>query len=188
MLGFCGAANVISHKSTKRILQLSAIIVLILGLIMLNRGLALTGTGYDMNSITAEARGISGNMDQAKIDSEGYQVIEMDVTRSGWEPDEFVLQKDIPVRWVINGKEITGCNNAIQVPKLGLEFDIKKGEQVIEFTPTQEGVIPWSCWMGMIPGSFIVTDDGTASQDQLKQASKVASSGGGCGGGCGCGG
>ncbi|MBU4339716.1 MAG: hypothetical protein KKD46_02165 [Euryarchaeota archaeon] len=45
---------------------------------------------------------------------------------------------------------MTGCNNAIIVPSLGLEFDIKKGEQIIEFTPTEAGTIKWSCWMGMI--------------------------------------
>ena len=72
-----------------------------------------------------------------------------------------------------------------------MNFDIKKGEQVIEFTPTEEGVIPWSCWMGMIPGTFVVTEDGTATETQIQEADKqAASSGGSCGGGCGggCGG
>jgi len=185
MLGFGGVTNIISHRATKKILKLSAIIVLILGLIMLNRGLALTGSGYDYNSISTGVKGVEGISQNIIIDDEGYQVINMDVISSGWKPNKFVLKKDVPVRWVINGKEITGCNNAIQVPKLGLEFDIKKGEQIIEFTPTQEGVIPWSCWMGMIPGSFVVTNDGGASQEQLAEVNQVASSGGSCGGSCG---
>ena len=41
MLGFGSLASVISKKATARILKISAIIVLILGLIMLNRGLSL---------------------------------------------------------------------------------------------------------------------------------------------------
>lgn len=195
MLGFGGIANVISHKATKRILKISAIVVLILGLIMLNRGLALTGSGYDATSILQKARGIEGTAGNVIVDDSGYQIINMDVTRYGWEPDSFVLKKGVPVKWIINGKEITGCNNAIQVPKLGLNFEIKKGEQIIEFTPTEEGVIPWSCWMGMIRGTFIITDDGTATDTQLRQVKQTASSGGscggscggGCGGGCGCG-
>jgi plastocyanin domain-containing protein len=60
------------------------------------------------------------------------------------------------VKWVIDGKEITECNKAIQVPQLDLSFNIQPGLQTIEFTPTTAGVIPWSCWMGMIDGSFIV--------------------------------
>jgi len=53
---------------------------------------------------------------------------------------------------------LNGCNNGIKVPKLGLQFDIKSGEQTIEFTPNVAGTIPWSCWMGMIQGQFIVKD------------------------------
>ena len=185
MLGFGGFANIISHKATRKILRISAILVLILGLIMLNRGLALTGSGYDVKSIMTGIKGVDGIGGEVLVDNEGYQIIEMEVNRYGWEPDQFVLKKDVPVKWVINGVEINGCNNAIQVPKLGLNFDIKQGEQIIEFTPTEEGVISWSCWMGMIPGTFIVTDDGEATQQELASADKVTSSGGSCSGGAG---
>ncbi|MEN7982457.1 MAG: sulfite exporter TauE/SafE family protein [Nanoarchaeota archaeon] len=185
MLGFGGVTNIISSKSTKRILKISAIIVMVLGLIMLNRGLSLTGSGYDIKSVVTKFAniGMTGNI---VLDNEGYQIIEMEVNRYGYEPNSFVLQKGIPVKWVIYGKEITGCNNAIQVPKLNLKFDIKKGKQIIEFTPEEEGVISWSCWMGMISGTFIVTDSGIASQEEIKTANvQAASSGGSCGGGCG---
>ena len=30
-----------------------------------------------------------------------------------WSPNKFVFKKDVPVKWIINGKEITGCNSAI---------------------------------------------------------------------------
>lgn len=63
------------------------------------------------------------------------------------------------MKWIIEGKELNYCNHRIIVPSLGLEFDVVKGRQTIEFTPQQTGVIPWSCWMGMIPGSFIVQDN-----------------------------
>src|SRR3989339_286027 len=167
----------------KFLTKISTIIVLILGLIMLNRGFSLIGSGYDVKSLLADNN--PGQTNNIVIDSEGYQVIEMTVDGSGWTPDTFVLQKGIPVRWVIDGQEITNCNNAIQVPKLNLNFPIQKGKQTIEFTPTEVGVIPWSCWMGMIPGTFIVTDDGTATKEEIKTANtKTASSGGcGCGGG-----
>lgn len=183
MFGFGGLTNVISSKATKNILKVSAVIVMILGLVMLNRGLSLTGSGYDVKSIGAKFvnTGMTGNI----VLDDGYQVIEMTVDRYGYSPDSFVLQKDVPVRWVINGKELNGCNNAIQVPSLDLEFDVKEGEQVIEFVPEEEGVIPWSCWMGMINGNFIVTNDGKAGDLDTKIVNKGNGCGGGCGGGCG---
>jgi sulfite exporter TauE/SafE/copper chaperone CopZ len=201
MLGFGYFASFVSSKLTHKILKASGAVVLVLGLLMLNNGLVLAGTGYDFRSIVdsfskEDASAFSGNLPSL---SGGVQEIRMDVTRSGWSPDTFVLKKGVPVKWIINGKEITGCNNAIQVPKLNLKFDIKKGEQVIKFTPTESGIIRWSCWMGMIPGTFIIKDD-----IDINNAAKVKEEianvpvqprgscggrcGGGCGGGCGCGG
>ncbi len=207
MFGFGIFASYVSKSMTRNILKASGLIVLVLGVVMLNRGVALTGTGYDFNSVaasftmfgqSAEAAEFSENM--VASESGGYQEIRMDVTRYGWEPDKFVLKAGVPVRWIINGKEINGCNNAIQVPKLGLDFDIKSGEQVIEFTPESEGIIPWSCWMGMIPGTFIVKNDidlGDTENIQKELESVAVPKGGSCGGStcgaktggsCGCGG
>ena len=191
MLGFGFLTTLISSKATNKILKASGFVVIILGLVMLNRGLALTGTGFDTSSILASVSAANNDITGNAISlQDGYQVINMEVNRYGWSPDKFILKKGVPVKWVINGKEINGCNNAIQVPKLGLEFDIKKGEQTIEFTPNQEGVISWSCWMGMIPGTFVVKDDidldNTAEiQKELDAVPKQV--GGSCGGGSGCG-
>jgi len=195
MLSFGFITTLISAKATHKILKASGVAVIILGLIMMNRGLALTGSGFDTNSLLASvsaSEGITGNVVAME---DGYQIIEMEVNRYGWEPDKFILKKDVPVKWIINGKEINGCNNAIQVPKLGLNFDVKKGEQIIEFTPTKEGKISWSCWMGMIPGVFIVKDDidlndAAAVAQELEAVPELegGSCGGGGSGGCGCGG
>ena len=198
MLSFGYLTSFISAKATQKILKASGVIVLILGLVMINRGLTLTGSGYDLNTLTASWRTTAGSSVSAQDDlpvlKEGYQEIRMDVLNGRWSPNKFVLQKGVPVRWIINGKELNGCNSGIQVPKLGLEFNIKQGEQVIEFTPTEAGTIPWSCLMGMIPGTFIVKDtidlnDAGAVQKELDTV--AVPTGGSCrmggGGGCGCG-
>jgi sulfite exporter TauE/SafE/copper chaperone CopZ len=204
MLGFGYLASYLSGRMTQKILKASGVIVIVLGILMVNRGLALTGSGYDLNSIvqSVSADDITGNMigsaeSNVPLLNGGYQEIRMKVDRYGWEPDKFVLKKDVPVRWIIDGEEINGCNNAIQAPKLGLNFNIKQGEQVIEFTPTEEGTIPWSCWMGMIPGTFIVKEDidiedTAAVKQELDNAPAPKPTGtcgmGAGGGGCGCGG
>lgn len=157
MIGFGYLTTVVSHKITARLLQASGIIVLVLGLVMLNQGLVLTGSGFDVNSLFTSKFSTSAQDSAVKSTiSGGYQTIHMDVTAAGWQPAKFVLKAGVPVKWVIDGKEITECNKAIQVPQLDLSFNIQPGLQTIEFTPTTAGVIPWSCWMGMIDGSFIV--------------------------------
>ncbi|MEK6938958.1 MAG: sulfite exporter TauE/SafE family protein [Nanoarchaeota archaeon] len=200
MLGFGYLTSIISSKATMKILKASGVLVIILGLIMLNRGLALTGSGYDTESLTSgiSALGSNNNVPTQTSDSssglvikDGYQEIRMTVGSSGFSPNKFVLKKGVPVKWIITGAQLNGCNNKIQVPAYNLNFDVKPGEQTIEFTPDKVGTISWSCWMGMLRGAFVVTDSADA-QTVAQAASQVqvpkgASCGAG-GGGCGCGG
>ncbi len=197
MLGFGFTASLVSARATRKILFASGVIVMILGIVMINRGLALSGTGLDASSLLVSGVASGDKSAPAGVEmKDGYQVIRMSVTRYGWEPDRFVLVKGVPVRWIITGVEINSCNNAIVVPEYGLNFPIKKGEQVIEFTPTKEGVISWSCWMGMIPGAFVVRDqkdiaeggaiDPGSGEGALPRGGTCRMSGG-IGGGC-CGG
>jgi sulfite exporter TauE/SafE/copper chaperone CopZ len=51
MIGFGSVATSISHKATRKILKISAIIVLVLGLIMLNRGLTVMGSPVSYDSV-----------------------------------------------------------------------------------------------------------------------------------------
>jgi len=51
------------------------------------------------------------------------------------------------------------CNKTIVIPQYKMKIELKEGSQIIEFTPPESGVVPWSCWMGMIPGTFIVVDN-----------------------------
>lgn len=125
------------------------------------------------------------------------QVIKMNVNYD-FEPSEFKIKKGIPVRWEITGVNITGCSDEVIIPKLGISSGkLKKGLNVVEFTPKEIGILPFSCWMGMIGGRFIVTDENgkldkkamEADSDSNSETKKVApSSGGGCGGSCGDGG
>jgi uncharacterized protein len=83
----------------------------------------------------------------------------MKVLKSSFSPNQFTLCKNVPVKWVIDGKEMNECNKVIVIPQYKLKIELKEGKQIIEFTPPESGVVPWSCWMGMIPGTFIVIDD-----------------------------
>jgi sulfite exporter TauE/SafE len=159
MLGFGVLASALSKQFAPKIVRASGVIVISLGIIMLNRGLAMTGGGHDYHSLLARWLPASHTTPHAPSAPTEVQVIRMSANRKGYEPSEFTLSKGVPVRWIIQGEEIDYCNHRIAVPSLNLEFDIHQGETVIEFTPSQTGVIPWSCWMGMVHGTFMVHED-----------------------------
>jgi sulfite exporter TauE/SafE/phage tail protein X len=184
MMSFGVMTTLVSASLTHRLLTASGAIVVVLGAVMINRGFILTGWGYDLQSVVASLRSSSEAPPEPATPQEAtpsapaasapqataaaasapvpaqpaFQTIVMDVVESGFRPNHFVLVRGVPVHWVVNGKKITPCNRRIVAPTLGLEFDVKKGRQTIEFTPQAAGVIHWSCWMGMLRGDFTVVD------------------------------
>ncbi len=87
------------------------------------------------------------------------QIVEFDLSPRRYA--EFVVQTGIPVRWVIRAAPgtVNGCNSPLVVPSLGIQQALAVGETVIEFTPGAPGVVPYSCWMGMIRSRFTVVAD-----------------------------
>lgn len=58
LLSFGAMTSLISHKLSQRLVALSGAIVIALGLMMFNKGLMLTGSGYDLQSLTHGFSGI----------------------------------------------------------------------------------------------------------------------------------
>ncbi|MFA5855816.1 MAG: sulfite exporter TauE/SafE family protein [Candidatus Pacearchaeota archaeon] len=186
MIGFGSMITNINHNTTKKILKFSAVIVIILGLIMLNRGLTLLGSDINYETIKTKLISAKTNNEQNSnsLIKDGYQEINMVVDANGFTPDTFVLKKGVPVKWNIDAQQITNCNKEIIVRDYNLDIKLKKGLNVVEFTPNEAGTIRWSCWMGMIPGTFVVTETGIATTEEVKIATPK-STGGSCGGSCG---
>jgi sulfite exporter TauE/SafE len=169
LMGFGFLTSLLSANLTPKLLKVSGVIVVILGAIMLNRGLAVTGSGADFNTLIARlAQQLAPVASETQV-SATEQTITMDVVSSGFSPNRFTLRKGIPVKWVIYGKELNECNKEIIVPQYDLKIEVKPGKQVIEFTPPEAGVVPWSCWMGMIPGTFIVVEAPPASKAEAME-------------------
>lgn len=73
----------------------------------------------------------------------------------------FVVQKGIPVRWVIRASadDLNSCNSQVTVPAYGISKQLLPGDNVIEFAPDREGTIRYACRMGMISSTIRVVAD-----------------------------
>ena len=168
-----GAANsFISRKYTKKLLKVSAILVIILGFIMLGRGIALSGInmpgtamkGIDATGNNAAASNsstmapVAGDVAIAQLDG-AVQVVTTSITEDSYPP--IMVQIGVPVKWTIKATEETfnNCNKAIDIPAYRIEQDLRVGDTLVEFTPTKTGTVPYSCWMGMIKSKIFVVDD-----------------------------
>jgi sulfite exporter TauE/SafE/copper chaperone CopZ len=127
------------------------VVIVFFALYSLNSGMVLAGSPVTLNFWS------SGKTASTSIDSNNAQVIKMDVDWT-FKPNEFKVKKGVPVRWEINGINVSGCSNEVVIPSLNIRKQLNQGSNVIEFTPGKEGTIPFSCGMGMITGSIIVSD------------------------------
>jgi len=175
MFGFGIISLLLSRRFTHKMMRVGAMLVIILGVVMVNRGLSLSGVNIAFASFT------SGNV--AKID-ENVQVVTSRIDSNSYEP--IVVQKGIPVRWTIRVEEgdLNGCNNPLIIPKYNIQKELVPGDNVIEFTPTEEGNVVYTCWMGMISSNIkVVSDISKVSKKDIQDSADSGSSGA-VGGGC----
>ncbi len=160
MMGFGAVASYLSQKLIRRVVSASGALVVALGLVMVNRGLAMAGSPYHFHALLAQTPLMAAQLSDGQ---RAIQEIRMELTPDGFTPNRFQLRAGVPVRWTIQVKGLTPCNQQIVVPKLGLQLRFNQvGEtRTITFVPKESGTISWSCWMGMMKGEFIVTGEGS---------------------------
>jgi len=176
MFGLGAVSTLLSSKFTHRLLKASAVLVMILGIIMINRGLNLSGISFAQATETKISKS-SGSI--AKIEGK-IQVVKTNLKSGSYEP--IVVQKGIPVRWIYTAEqsEINGCNKTISIRKYGIQKNLVAGDNIIEFTPGEEGVVPYTCWMGMISSSIKIVDDITKVSGVSYDKNTITQATGGC--------
>jgi len=119
---------------------------------MFNRGLINFGLGINFKSVQESNTKTEKNLNQPN-----FQEIKMNLGYYGYEPNTLYIKQGIPVRWVINVTTMSGCTNAIMIESLGIEKNLIKGKNIIEFMPPKNvNEIEFSCWMRMVWGKFII--------------------------------
>lgn len=139
--------------------KVAGVLILILAVYTFNSGMALKGVKSNVISSGGVRESETKNttdQSQNQLVSQAQQIVTMNVTANGFEPNVLTVKQGIPVKWVINGVDVTGCTSTIIVPSYGITKNLKSGENDVQFTPRSQGNINFSCGMGMVRGKFIV--------------------------------
>ena len=142
-------------KGKSRNLMIRTVAWIVIGLSVFN-----FGNGINLSGLTWPEFGGGKEVDQNQVSEnvDGVQIIRMTQKVDGYVPNNFVIKKGIPVKWIITSENAYTCASGIAVPSLGISQPLKLGENVIEFTPEKTGKIRFTCLMGMYPGEFKVVE------------------------------
>src|SRR3989344_943589 len=133
-------------------LRFAGVLIVLLSLFNINNGLTLAGYSFDPASAFSTKSDGTPRWDLSPVKIEdGRQVIKMTVNGYSYEPNRFIVVKDIPVEWQIDGANAAGCGKVIVIPSLGMsKYLSPQGITTVTFTPEKTGDIPFNCSMGMM--------------------------------------
>lgn len=142
---------------------ITAGILVIFGILMINRGIALSGFSLSNTMATSimlnpEKRLVSASTKEICEESTP-QLLKMMVDKKGWGKKVIHFEYGKKARWEIDVKEITMCNRELEIPALGISKRLKKGLNVIEFNPGKHQTLVYTCWMGMLKGELKAKSD-----------------------------
>ncbi len=152
MFGLGALSSYMSRKFSNKVMKFGAILVVVLGFVMFNNGLALSGINISQGSAANSAV-------RAEIQND-IQVVTTELKGRRYEP--IIVEVGKPVKWNIQASNgsINGCNNRMIIREYGIEKSLESGDNIIEFTPTETGTYTYSCWMGMIRSKIYVVNPG----------------------------
>ncbi len=152
MFGIGALSSYMSKKFSNKIMKFGAVLVVVLGFVMFNNGLALSGINLSQGSGASSAV-------RAEVEGD-VQVLTTELKGGRYEP--VIVEVGKPVKWNIKASNgsINGCNNRMFIREYGIEKNLENGDNIIEFTPTEIGTFTYSCWMGMIKSKIYVVNPG----------------------------
>jgi plastocyanin domain-containing protein len=93
----------------------------------------------------------------ATVAAGGVQELVITVA-GGYEPATVTVQAGRPVRLVFDRRETNPCSEEVVLPAFGVQRFLPAHERTpVEFTPTAAGRYDFTCGMGMLHGTLIVT-------------------------------
>jgi plastocyanin domain-containing protein len=151
LLALGGLVSIVKGKWSSVFFRLAGIAVLAFALFNLRNGwnlLAASGFAWSQTK--------SVQVEESSDKEE--QIIRMTQTARGYSPKNFTVEAGRPVKWIIDSQNANTCAASIVAPKINVKMQLKAGENIIRFTPTEIGTINFTCSMGMYRGTIEVVE------------------------------
>lgn len=160
MLGYGAVAGFLGNKFKKYMAVAAAIVIIVLGAVMLNRGATALGSPVNFNVVKQSVLGggaVAVDESQFKTGTDGVVEIPLVIENVQFQPQTVAIPADKPVRLIVERREENLCSDQLAIPQLGILQALKpNGTTVIDLPATKAGSYQMTCQMGMMAGSLQV--------------------------------
>ena len=130
-LSASGSAAALKHKAVR--LATGAVLSLF-ALGQIDGGLTVLGSPVTPGSLVASLTTQAAEKTIPAVNAK-EQVARMTVAFGAYDPRNLTVKKGVPVRWEIDGQDVSGCASSLVAPLLNLRMSLKSGLNVVNFTP-----------------------------------------------------
>lgn len=166
MLAFGTASSLIPKQAKQKVMLVLAAVVMVFGLVYINRGLTLVGSPVNFNTVRQAVVGTPAATapTEYETDADGYVVVPLAIQNTQFVPDSLQLPADKPVRLVVDRQEDNACSDQIAIPQLGVLEELTPfGTTTVELPPAAAGSYTLTCGMGMMSGQILAGAAGAAA-------------------------
>lgn len=160
MLGYGAIASFLGNKFKKYMAVAAAIVIIVLGAVMMNRGATALGLPINFNVIKQQVLGgpsVAVDESQFKTGADGVVEIPLVIENVQFQPATLAIPADKPVRLIVDRRENNLCSEQLAIPQLGiLQTLTPNGQTIIDIPATKAGSYQMTCQMGMMAGSLQV--------------------------------
>ncbi len=159
MLAFGTVSGMLSAKFRDRMMVAAAVVIMVLGLVMLDRGAMMLGSPVTAQSIKQAVVGVPTADLPGEFETGADGVVEVPLTIANvrFQPSVVAIPADQPVRLIVDRQESNVCSDQLWIPQIGvLQTLTPFGTTVVEIPPTPAGTYTLTCQMGMMSGTLQV--------------------------------
>jgi plastocyanin domain-containing protein len=168
MLAFGSATSFISGKAVQKYMSMAAaVVVIVLGVVFLNRGAVLLGSPVSFNTVAQAVTGTpAGTATAFAKGQDGVTEVKVTIKNTQFVPSTVTIPADRPVRLVVDRREDNACSDQIAIPQLGVLKNLApNAATAVDIPATRGGAYNLTCGMGMMSGTLVaVAGDGSAAQ------------------------
>ena len=145
--------SILGDNFRDKFLRIAAMAVLYLGITSVNGSLTAGGFPVTLQSVAEDISIVLGGSTNQGNSIATTQNVEITITSRGYFPNYIKVKRGLPVTIALKSQDAYSCASAFRIPSLGISRNMQPNEtQIITFTPTEVGQIPFSCSMGMYRG------------------------------------